>query len=265
LRSSCADDEAAMTKRRTAAMIRIGRHWERLGAEDPLWAVYVAPGTRGGAWDVERFFATGRDELEQAFAVLEPLGVPAAHGTALDFGCGVGRLSRPLRERFDRVVGVDVSEPMLVQARKLERGAERIEFVLNRREDLSFLPDGEVDLVYSSLVLQHLPKRLAARYLCEFVRVLAPGGAAVVQVATRPTRSVKGWAFRVLPPPVTGLLQRVLLGYPAPMRMQAMSGRWLHKTVRSAGGSVLAEASDPTYQGHWIYTRYVIGRESPSK
>ena len=38
-------------------------HWRRLGADDPLWAVYVAPGTRHGGWDLEDFLETGRAEV----------------------------------------------------------------------------------------------------------------------------------------------------------------------------------------------------------
>ena len=239
---------------------RITRHWEQLGADDPLWAVYVAPGTRGGAWDVDEFFATGREEVARVMSFLEAHDVPASRTTAVDFGCGVGRLSQPLADQFDRVIGVDVSEPMLAQARALVRGRGDIEFVLNQRADLSFIPDESVDLVYSSLVLQHLSRPLAAGYLAEFVRVLATDGAAVVQVATRPTRSVKGWAFRALPPSLTGFLQRRLLKYPAPMRMQAMSDRWVRTQVRSAGGRVIASETDPSYKGHWVYTRYLIQR-----
>jgi ubiquinone/menaquinone biosynthesis C-methylase UbiE len=246
---------------------RISRHWEQLGAQDPLWAVYVAPGTRGGAWDVDEFFATGHDEIERVMRFVEAHGVSAARGTAVDFGCGVGRLSRSLAEHFDRVIGIDVSDSMLAQARELNAGNERIEFVLNRRDDLSLLPDGSVDLVYSSLVLQHLPRPLAAGYLKEFVRLLTPGGAVVVQVATRPTRSIKGWAFRLLPAPLIGFLQRRVLGYPAPMRMQAMSDRWIRAQVASSRGRVVATEDDPSYRGHWVYTRYLIrgASEAPSQ
>jgi hypothetical protein len=107
-------------------------------------------------------------------------------------------------------------------------------------------------------VLQHLSRRLAASYLTEFLRVLRPDGVAVVQVASRPTRSLKGLAFRLLPAPVTGWLQRRLLRYPAPMRMQAMPESWMAATVAAAGGRILSGTEDDSYGGHWIYTRYVL-------
>jgi SAM-dependent methyltransferase len=238
---------------------RLARHWRRLGDRDPLWAVYVAPDTKDGQWQVAAFLQTGRDEVSR---VLDGLPrAPAGQQTALDFGCGVGRLSQALAERFERVIGVDVSAPMLERAAELARDSpvrDRLEFLLNERDDLAVVGSGTVDLVYSSLVLQHLPRSLAAGYLREFVRVLRPGGLAVVQVATAPTRSVKGWAFRLLPVPLIGLLQRVVLRYPAPMRMQAMSPRWFGAVVRAAGGRIVSATEDASYGGHWIYTRYVI-------
>jgi SAM-dependent methyltransferase len=237
----------------------VARDWHNLGAADPLWAVYVRSGVKDGRWDVGDFLQSGRDEVARVFdALAEP---PGHFGLAVDFGCGVGRLSQALAGRFDRVIGVDVSGPMLARARELLTEpaiSDRIAFALNERDDLAMLEDSTVDLVYSSLVLQHLPRSLAASYLREFLRILRPDGIAVVQVASRPTRSAKGLAFRVLPNWLTALLQRRLLHYPAPMRMQAMPRSWVGEQVRGAGGEIVSEAVDDTYGGHWIYTRYVL-------
>jgi ubiquinone/menaquinone biosynthesis C-methylase UbiE len=244
----------------TRRLDRISRNWQRLGATDPLWAVYVAPGTQGGGWDIDKFLETGRAEVKRVLQSVAELGLPASHDTALDFGCGVGRLSQPLADQFARVISVDVSDAMLAQARELDRSSGRIEFVLNQSPDLSFVDDGSIDLVYTSLVLQHLPRSLAGVYLAEFVRVLTQDGVAVVQLATKPTASLKGWAFRLLPAAFIGWYQRRFLHYPAPMRMQAMPRTWAQRQIAAAGGTVVQMANDPTYGGHWVYTRYVIRR-----
>jgi ubiquinone/menaquinone biosynthesis C-methylase UbiE len=235
---------------------RITEHWRELGAEDPLWAVYVAPGTQHGGWDVDEFFATGREEVDRVMSTLSR--TPSDDGVALDFGGGVGRLSQALARYFGQVVAVDVSAPMIDRARELDPGDRRIRFVLNERTDLSFVEDGSIDLVYSSLVLQHLSRPLAAGYLAEFLRVLRPDGVAVVQVATRPTASLKGWAFRLLPARLTGLLQRRMLHYPAPMRMQAMPTSWVRNAVTAAGGHIVEADTDESYGGHWVYTRFFL-------
>jgi SAM-dependent methyltransferase len=236
----------------------VKQDWTTLGAEDPLWAVYVAPGTRGGRWDVDEFFALGRQEVDRVFAEIAAAGLEPGNALALDFGCGVGRLSAALAGRFGQVLGVDVAQSMLDTARSLGRGGDRVRFVLNTAPDLRFVDTGSVDVVYSSLVLQHLPKALALSYLAEFGRILAPGGVAAFQVATRPTLSPKGIAFRVLPWPVIAWAQRRLLGYPAPMRMTGISRAEVERALHGTGACVVEAMADDSYGGHWHYTRYLV-------
>ena len=121
-----------------------------------------------------------------------------------------------MASRFEQVVGVDIAPAMLDLARRDNPVAARCEFLLNPRSDLALFGDGEFDLVYSSVVLQHLPPRLIRGYLAEFARVLRPGGSLIVQLPTRPRPTLRGLAYRCLPAAVLGLVQRGLLGYPAP-------------------------------------------------
>jgi SAM-dependent methyltransferase len=232
--------------------------WTRLGAEDPLWAVYVAPGTKGGKWDVDAFFALGRREVAGVFAELTRLGIDPGRRRALDFGCGVGRLSQALAEHVDQVVGVDISPTMLEKARELDRSGGRCAFILNEASDLGIIESGSVDVVYSSLVLQHMPPEFARGYLKEFARVLAPGGVAAFQVASRPTMSLKGLVFRLAPWPLLRWAQQRLLGYPAPMRMSAMTSQDVEKAIAGTGARLVAAVDDDSYGGHWHYTRYFV-------
>lgn len=234
--------------------------WTRLGTDDPLWAVYVAPGTRGGKWDIDAFFDLGRREVDGALAELERQGLSPGRHRALDFGCGVGRLSQALAHHVDEVIGVDIASSMLAKARELDRSKGRVMFVLNQRPDLNDVSTGSVDIVYSSLVLQHMPPELARGYLREFVRVLAPGGVAIFQVASRPTRSIKGLLFRLAPWSVLRWAQRRLLRYPAPMRMSKMSADDVRAALAGTGARLAAAIDDDSYGGHWYYTRYYVAK-----
>lgn len=233
----------------------VRRDWERLGAEDPLWAVLMKPGTRHGGWDVEKFLATGRVEVGAAMTRLRELAPDLTLGRVLDFGCGAGRTALALREHSEAVVGVDISASMLETARRLDVSG-RCDFVLNDRPDLSAFGDSDFDLAYSSLVLQHLPPEDARRFLGELGRVVRPGGAVVVQVATKPTASAKGWLFRIAPHRLLRFGQRRLLGYPAPMRMHAITADDVAAALAPHGLDVAATEEDTTYGGHWTYHRY---------
>lgn len=162
------------------------RDWEELGQLDPLWAIASSPEKRFGKWELEEFFVTGEREVAELMTRAEELGLPQRRASAMDFGCGVGRATRALAERFEHVVGVDISEAMLIRGRELHDAFPTIEFLHNDAEHLRVVGDRRFDLVYTRLVLQHQPSVAAVRsYIEEFVRVLAPGGAVVFQVPDR--------------------------------------------------------------------------------
>jgi SAM-dependent methyltransferase len=235
------------------ALEEVRRDWTALGAADPLWAVLVRP----GGWDLEEFLATGRSDVAATAYWLNELGLPTRWERALDFGCGVGRLSQALAEYADEVVGVDISAPMLAAAARIDTGSH-CTFIHNDAPDLRVLPDDHVDLVYSVLVLQHLPRPVIDTYLAELLRVLRPDGTAVIQVPTRTLWTVRGIAWRLVPFPVLRWAQRRLLHYPAPMRMTVIPDRELAATVERLGGRVVARQVDPTDSKDFELTRYVI-------
>jgi ubiquinone/menaquinone biosynthesis C-methylase UbiE len=234
----------------------LGRDWETLAREDPLWAVYVRSENKGKRWDLSLFLQTGEDEITRSQDLLQRLG-RTLDGVVVDFGCGVGRLSRPLSSYADHVVGIDIAPTMLTTAKAVCVDRPNIDFVLNDSPSLP-LGTSTVDIVYSSLVLQHMPKRLALLYLADFLRVLRPGGLAVVQVATRAHYSPKGLASRLLPMSWNAVLQQRVLGYPAPMRMGTLRLSEIDPILQSHGSKVIAIEADDSYGGHWDYTRFVI-------
>ena len=159
--------------------------WERLAEVDALWAVLTAPGRKGGGWDVDEFFATGEAEIGHVLDAAERRGRPARRQRALDFGCGVGRLTRALGARFERAVGIDISAGMIEHARRLNGAFPACEFRLNAAADLRQLESDSFDLVYSSIALQHVPTvPEVERYVTELVRVARPDGLVVFGLPT---------------------------------------------------------------------------------
>jgi SAM-dependent methyltransferase len=153
--------------------------WERRARENaPFYICTTA------AESAEAFAASGEKDL--ATQVLDGLEV-SPEWAALEIGCGIGRLLKPLSTRVRRAVGVDLSEEMLRRGR--EYCADRPNVELLRTDGagrLEGLGDGEFDFVFSHIVFQHLPRKAYVdRYLREAARVLKPGGLLRVQVDGR--------------------------------------------------------------------------------
>ncbi|KHN97040.1 Crg1p S-adenosylmethionine-dependent methyltransferase [Metarhizium album ARSEF 1941] len=70
----------------------------------------------------------------------------ASSGSLLDIGCGHGAIARELSPHFSRVIGVDTSPGMVKQATSMTKD-EKVIFLQGGAEDLSFLPDGSIDMV----------------------------------------------------------------------------------------------------------------------
>jgi len=188
------------SEERVMAIDHVRRTYEQLGREDPLYAVLSRRELRGNKWDVDAFFATGEREIAQVLDYVQGLGLSLGRDRALDFGCGVGRLSQALGDRFEQVVGVDIADSMIDRAREFNRHGERVEYMVNTRDDLSILGDRRFDFVYSNITLQHIPPEHGENYIRAFFRVLRPGGVVIFQVpsgrAYRPG-SLRAWLYHL--------------------------------------------------------------------
>lgn len=181
----------------SAEIARIKSVWETLGKEDPLWAVISWPERRRGRWTLEEFLATGETDVQLYRGLLRRrANAPDRFHHVLDFGCGVGRLSRLWALHADRVTGVDISAPMLDQARQIAGHLPGVSFSLNEGERLQDLGTGEFDLVFSHICLQHMPWSLAQGYIREFARVCERSGWVVFQLPARPDPAERAGAWR---------------------------------------------------------------------
>ncbi|MEA2993329.1 MAG: phosphatidylethanolamine/phosphatidyl-N-methylethanolamine N-methyltransferase [Alphaproteobacteria bacterium] len=100
-------------------------------------------------------------------------------GRILEVGVGTG-ISLPVYARTNRIVGIDISEPMLRKAlhRVAEHRLDNVEtLAVMDAEHLAF-PDGFFDVVVAQYVITAVPNPEAT--LDEFARVLRPGGEIVL-------------------------------------------------------------------------------------
>jgi SAM-dependent methyltransferase len=243
-------------------LARLRRVWNELGADDPLWAILSRPDKRGGRWDEAEFFALGESEIAAIEAQCAALGVPRRHGIALDFGCGIGRLSRALASRYDEVIGVDVSASMLERARTAQAAFPNVRFVENAAPQLDFLADASVDMAYSAITLHHIPAPLQLAYVAEFLRVLAPGGVAVFQIASGYTRDWRGTAYRWLPNALLAPLRRLVHGSRAVADMHVVDEAAITALVAERGMQV-RQALDVPAAGSGFLGRMLFVAAAP--
>jgi SAM-dependent methyltransferase len=167
-----------IAKRNRSDLNESMRDWDSLAEKDALWAILTDASKANGKWDIAEFMATGDAEIETVMDHLATIScTPMTNGSALDFGCGVGRLTQSIATRFTSCIGVDISRQMIQRAVFLNRHAH-CQYVAHSDIKLPFA-DGSFVFIYSNIVLQHLPRRLSMEYLREFVRVLAPDGVLV--------------------------------------------------------------------------------------
>jgi SAM-dependent methyltransferase len=244
---------------------QLKRHWETFGREDPLWAVLTDPDRRGGRWDLEEFLLTGEHEVQAVFDELAALDASVDRGRALDFGCGVGRLTQALANRFDRCDGVDIAGSMIAEAERINRRGDRIDYHVNSQPDLMLFESETFDFVLSFIALQHMEPRYASRYIAEFIRVLRPGGITVFQLPTGRRRT--SIAPSAAASSSGGPGEVAADGSRPVMEMHGIPPEQLRDALVAAGGEVLAQFDDerggPQTEGYRYVVRRVAARTPP--
>lgn len=219
------------------------KNWQRMASTDPLWAIATAPQYRGNKWNLNAFFDTGSGDVESALLHVLAVKPDLQMRTALDFGCGVGRLTQALGDRFERVTGVDIAPAMIAKAREFNRHGEGVRYLLNEKPDLSLLPSGAFDFIYSSITLQHMEPRYSKHYIAEFVRLLNPDGLALFQLPSPTRRQVV--RDRIPRAIVYGINRMRTLRTPM-MEMYGVPPEEVFAVVQAAGGLVVRHDVVPT-------------------
>jgi 2-polyprenyl-3-methyl-5-hydroxy-6-metoxy-1,4-benzoquinol methylase len=228
---------------------RLQMTWDQLGQEDPLWAILSDRAKRGNKWHPDEFFKTGEEQVGGILQIIESLGVPLSRDRALDFGCGVGRLSQALCAHFAACSGVDISPSMIQLAGQYNRYGTRCTYHLNGNPDLTLFTDNSFDFILTVQVLQHMKPEYSKSYIKEFLRVLKPGGVLFFQVpsgfVSEPSLPDSAFQLKIIPrvPPLSAAPARQLI---------------VEATVKNAGDVAWTPSAEAaavhaiTFGYHWL-------------
>ena len=164
------EDDAAAPAGPADAVARNRQLFDRLVAQSPEASVAL--------------YSLGRpDLLDQAtheiVRVLRAWGLLGEGRRVLDLGCGIGRVTRAIAPELAGVVGIDISEAMIAEARRRCAGLGSVELRPCSGMDLSGLGDAVFDLVLAVDSFPYLVEagdEIVARHFAEARRVLAPSG-----------------------------------------------------------------------------------------
>jgi SAM-dependent methyltransferase len=157
--------------------------WNKRAEKDAFYYVESA------FWDgnISNFFALGEERVRLLVdPYLSLLTVPEKSACVLEIGCGLGRFSRSLSQRFQHVIGVDVSDEMIRQAKELNPSSiQNLEFKATDGSFYPFINSNSIDFVFSYEVFQHMPSsNIVSNNFKEINRVLKADGVALIHVMT---------------------------------------------------------------------------------
>jgi ubiquinone/menaquinone biosynthesis C-methylase UbiE len=192
---------------------------------------------------------------------IKSLGVLLPRGRALDFGCGVGRLTEPLADYFNEVCGVDIASSMIELASTYNAHKDRCKYYLNETDDLGLFREDSFDFIYTNITLQHMEPRYFKNYIREFLRVLSPSGLLMFQLPSEPARTIKGIAIRFVPQTLLNVYRRVRYSGRPIIEMYGMKREDVVEFLQHNGARVVEMKEDQSSGQDWISFRYCVVKE----
>jgi len=177
------------------------RQWEIFGKIDPYFSVLTQDKYRKSNLTEENredFFTSGHDYIDNVLNIVRKhIDTTYSPKKAIDFGCGVGRLVIPLARIAEKVVGMDVSESMLDEARAncKTRSLKNVEFL--KSDDRLSLLKGKYDFIHSFIVFQHIPVKRGEHIFENIFEHLEDEGICVLHFTYAESHQIKNF-MRIL-------------------------------------------------------------------
>jgi SAM-dependent methyltransferase len=195
--------------------------------------------------DRQTFFESGRMHVEHVLATCQAhLRREFKPVRVLDFGCGVGRLVVPFAHLVEQVVGIDVSEGMLAEARRnCDQSGLRNVTLLPSDDELSAL-EGSFDLIHASIVFQHIDVPRGRELFRRLLQHLSPRGMAAAHFTYAKLAHADNWGW----PPEEGGTSRLARLAPKPRRLRSLLPFGPGQKTAPGDADAAPEGADPEMQ-----------------
>lgn len=160
---------------------QLKKTWEQFGEQQPHWSVLTIDKFKPDSIqdNIEEFYQSGVYGINNLEQKLNNYGHSFDNKVVLDYGCGVGRLTKACCNFTSNVYGMDISKSHLEIA---QQNVPAGQFFLV--DDLKTLPElpQQPDIIYSLIVLQHARPPVIAHTLHLLLQLLAPNGIAMIHL-----------------------------------------------------------------------------------
>ena len=231
------------------------KNWEGLAERDMLWSILTDPSKRNSGWTIQDFFESGETEVDYIFDYLAKCEFhPDKYEKALDFGCGAGRISRALSKYFNFTTGIDVSEKMIEAATTLNADLkDKLDFKINADPELNQFKNNYFDLIFSVIVLQHIPPDFSKTFIRSFLSKLKSGGLLIFQIPTKDIRNLTVIQKIKSKVRIRERLAMLGIGKGFHMHMHPVSFEEIKSIIENNSGEILdvqfTNQTDPAYNG----------------
>lgn len=234
---------------------KLSENWDKFGKTDPLWAIASYKEKKENKWNIDEFFQSGKTQIDWVMGELKLTNIEIGHVIALDFGCGVGRLSQALANHFNRVVGVDIAPSMIELANKYNVFSDRCQYYVNQENNLNIFEKNTFDFIFSADVLQHMDPKIAKDYIKEFLRILSPSGILMFQMPSDNSQIIRRIIYQL------GINNRVVsliswLKRSPVMEYHYIKKKNMEKIISEYGGMVIRTI--PDHRSNGVISYYYI-------
>ena len=231
------------------------RNWDEASKLDAISSIFYDPKNK---WEKEEFFYSGVKEINEIIKNIESLNIYVNKNKALDFGCGIGRLTQALGNYFDEVIGVDIASNMIKLANEFNLHPEKCKYILNENDNLEMLPDNMFNLIYSNITLQHMESRFIKGYLKEFLRVLSKDGLLIFQLPSEYALTFKGIIKRFTPKHILNAYHKIKYKNKPMIELHGYKKDKVIKLLIDNGAKIIDVRQNDIAGKDWISFQYYV-------